>query len=107
KLRWDERTREPHAGLLAWYRELIALRCRTPALMDGRLETVRVRHDEADRWLVIERGPITVACNLAPGPRDVRLTPGRPATVLLASDPDARVRGDCIHLGPERVAVIG
>jgi maltooligosyltrehalose trehalohydrolase len=32
KLRWDELERQPHAGVLALYRELIALRRRHPAL---------------------------------------------------------------------------
>ena len=41
------------------------LRRAVPALADGRLDRVRVGFDEEARWLVVERGPVAVACNLA------------------------------------------
>ena len=65
--------------LLAWHRELIRLRRATPALTDGRLDRVRVRFDEAARWLVMERGPLAVACNFAAQPQDVPLRHGQRA----------------------------
>jgi maltooligosyltrehalose trehalohydrolase len=34
KLRWDERAREPHAGILRLYRDLLSLRRRLPALRE-------------------------------------------------------------------------
>ena len=55
--------------MLDWHRALIALRRRTPALLDGRLEHVRTRHDEDRRRLVMERGPVAVAVNLGDATR--------------------------------------
>jgi maltooligosyltrehalose trehalohydrolase len=65
KLDWSELEREPHAGVLAWHRALIRLRRCIPTLSDGRLDDVRVQHDEEARRLIVERGPVTVACNLS------------------------------------------
>ncbi len=62
KLDWEELGDGPHADVLAWYRELIALRAREPALRDGQLADVRVEH--GSRWLEVERGPVTMMANL-------------------------------------------
>lgn len=62
KLDWDELERAPHAALLDWYRSLIRLRRDRPELSDGDMERVVTRFSEEDRWLVVERGPITIAC---------------------------------------------
>jgi maltooligosyltrehalose trehalohydrolase len=103
KLAWAEISLEPHRSLLDWHRELIALRERVPALTDGRLDRVRVRYDETARWLAIERGPVTVACNLAPAPGVVAL--GGAARILLASEAEVQVNGHSVHLPPESVAI--
>ena len=67
RLNWAEPGREPHAGLLAWYRELIALRRQVPALTDPRLGRVTAECDDEAGWLVVRRGPVTVAANLGAG----------------------------------------
>jgi maltooligosyltrehalose trehalohydrolase len=54
-LRWDERDRPGHAEMLAWYRELIARRRRTPGLATGPLDDVEVAVDEADGRLKLRR----------------------------------------------------
>ena len=106
RLDWDERDRAPHADVLDWYRRLIALRHRLPALRDGRMP--RVRHDEAAGWLVAERGPVTVAANLAREERRVPLAEGRPRHVLLASAAAAGVAdGPEVRLPPRSVAILG
>jgi len=56
KLDWAEIATPSHAGLLAWYRELIALRRRTPALADPRLDLVDVAVDDERRCLTLARG---------------------------------------------------
>jgi maltooligosyltrehalose trehalohydrolase len=71
KLDWDELPRGPHAELLDWHRQLIRLRRELPSLRDGRRDRVGVRFDEAERWLAVDRGLVTVACNL--GARTIRL----------------------------------
>ena len=63
-LDWAERSRDPHAGLLAWHRDLLALRHRVPALRDADRSAVRVEHDPASGWIRVSRGPITVVANL-------------------------------------------
>ncbi len=55
---WTGRSRPatPHAELLAWYRELIALRRARPELTDPWLDRIEVSYDEEARWLVAARG---------------------------------------------------
>ncbi|GIW07714.1 MAG: malto-oligosyltrehalose trehalohydrolase [Dehalococcoidia bacterium] len=105
KLDWSERDHEPHAGVLDWHRRLIHLRRQTPALTDGRREAVRVAYDDAAGWLVLERGPIAVACNLAAEKRRVPIA--RAGRMLLASDDDIRLESDAVLLPPDSVAVVG
>jgi maltooligosyltrehalose trehalohydrolase len=107
KLDWSEREREPHAALLTWHRELIALRRRMAELSDGRLEAVRVTFDEEAGWLRLERGAVTLALNLGPAPQAVPLPPGRVRAVLLSSDAALEVGSDSVRLCPDGVALLG
>jgi maltooligosyltrehalose trehalohydrolase len=66
RLDWDELERAPHAEVLRWHRELIALRTREPALRDGRLAAVRVTYGE--RWIEVQRGALTLLANLGEAP---------------------------------------
>lgn len=68
-----ERERDPHKRLLAWHRELIALRRTLPDLTDPDLGAVRVAYDEEARWLVFRRGDVRVAVNLGAEPVDLAL----------------------------------
>jgi len=102
RLDWSEPEREPHHGLLDWYRRLIQLRRTVPELADGRLDRVRVTYDETDRWLVVRRDGLTIACNV--GPADVRLpVPGR---LLAASEPGVGVDGGSVLLPPDSVGLL-
>jgi maltooligosyltrehalose trehalohydrolase len=105
KLDWSERDRPPHADLLDWHRRLIRLRRTTPALRDGKREAVRVTYDEARRSLIVERGPIAVACNLADAPQRLAIGSGR--ALLLASDPAIGHDRDAVLLPPDSVAILG
>jgi maltooligosyltrehalose trehalohydrolase len=82
-LRWDERGQGDHGRVLAWYRSLIDLRRRVPALRTGRLDEVAVRWDDEARWLVVARDDWRVACNLAPAGQQVPLDVA-PAQVALS-----------------------
>lgn len=84
KLRWDERNSGEHQRLLRCYRELLALRRARPELTDPWLEQVNVTYDEDEHWIVVQRGPLRVACNLGPEPITVPVG-GRP--VLWWDDP--------------------
>ncbi|MEU1515845.1 malto-oligosyltrehalose trehalohydrolase [Streptomyces sp. NPDC005811] len=85
-LDWSERGRAPHARVLAWYRELIALRHAQPDLTDPDLADIKVAHDAGARWIAFRRGDVRVAVNLGGGPAAIPLGP-RPARVLAAWEP--------------------
>ncbi|MDQ3897630.1 MAG: malto-oligosyltrehalose trehalohydrolase [Actinomycetota bacterium] len=103
KLDWDELGRPPHAGILDWHKQLIALRRSTPELGDGRFDTVSVVYDEDERWLVFRHGPVTVACNLGEKPATVPIPTG---TVALSSADDVSVDGNRGVLSPESALVL-
>ncbi len=70
-LNWAEPLEPGHREMLALYQELIRLRSTEPDLADARLEQVAVSFDEAERWLIIERGRFRVVANLAPQTRQL------------------------------------
>jgi maltooligosyltrehalose trehalohydrolase len=105
KLDWSQLCGEPQQDMLAWYRELIALRRARPELTDPRLDRVRADYHDQDRWLVVHRGRLRIAANL--GPSSQRLPLGAPATgVLTASSPAVAVDGDTVAMPPATFAVI-
>jgi maltooligosyltrehalose trehalohydrolase len=106
KLNWTERDKEPHAGLLAWYRRLIELRREFPALSDGRLDRVEVSFDEQKKWLVMRRGPVAVACNLNQRTQPVPV-PAKPGSrLLLASQNEVRLFQDIVELPSDSIAIL-
>ncbi|TGD90495.1 malto-oligosyltrehalose trehalohydrolase [Mycolicibacterium sp. CH28] len=74
KLDWDEVEQGEHARLLAFYRGLIALRHDEPDLADPWLSHLIVDYDEDQRWIVMRRGSIAIACNLGQEPVRVPAT---------------------------------
>jgi len=106
-LRWQELREPPHAELLNWYRELVRLRQRTPALRDGDLGRVEVRFDERDKWLILQRGAITVACNFSRKAQRIALRSDHSLHVLLASEHGIAITRNGISLPPESVGVFG
>jgi maltooligosyltrehalose trehalohydrolase len=105
KLGWDELAEQPHAGLLEWHRSLIRLRKEVPALRDGRMDQAGVRFDEAARWLVLERGPVTIACNFSNEPVQLEMYEARRAELLLTSSKPPAAEKDTITLDPESTAI--
>jgi maltooligosyltrehalose trehalohydrolase len=105
KLDWKEPQDERGARLLAWYRDLIALRRNRLDLSDGRRDRVRVTYDEQARWLVVRRGSTAVACNLSSERQPVPL-PGTPDGVLLASSHGFVFRDGVVEIDGESVAVL-
>ncbi|MFI0909040.1 malto-oligosyltrehalose trehalohydrolase [Streptomyces abikoensis] len=105
-LDWTEPGRPPHARLLAWYRNLIALRRAEPALTDPRwrYEALSVT---AEGLVSFRRGPLHIAVNLAARPAALR--PAGPVTEAVAAwrpvglpdGPDGVLR-----LPPETAAVL-
>ena len=71
KLKWTEISQPSHQEVLGWHQRLIQLRHAEPALNDGQLDRVKVRFDEMEQWLVVERGGLSIVCNLAACPRQI------------------------------------
>ncbi|HEY5040573.1 MAG TPA: malto-oligosyltrehalose trehalohydrolase [Verrucomicrobiae bacterium] len=105
KLNWSELKNESHAALLDWHRQLIQLRRSEPALADGRLDMVQTHFDESARWLVVERGAVSVACNFSARSQRVPLRAGKHAT-LLASDQAVEILNSEAILPPDAVVVL-
>src|SRR5579875_1399552 len=105
KLNWSELEREPHKSILQWYRRLIGLRARFAELRDGVMEKVKVAYDEQAQWLVMTRGPITLAFSLARHAQLVPLSAGS-HQLLMASEVVGLKPGE-VELPPDSVAVIG
>jgi len=103
-LNWRELSRAPHSDILNWHKRLIQLRRSEPSLADGEMKSLQTRFDESRRWLVVERGPIVLACNLSNEPQGVPVIPGdyRP---LLASETGVEISGDMVKLPPDSVAI--
>jgi maltooligosyltrehalose trehalohydrolase len=71
--------------MLQWTTRLIHLRRSSTSLNDGDLHKTCVRFDEQQRWLRMERGAITLLCNLAPSPQDFDVS--AELSLVLASRP--------------------
>jgi maltooligosyltrehalose trehalohydrolase len=104
KLDWTELAESRHAGMLDWHRRLLALRRRVPALNDPRLDRVTVQCDEAAGWLVLRRGPVTVAANL--GGATCTLPTSGPARLLDASQPTVSLVGGDLVLPPYTIGIL-
>ena len=106
RLRWEERDRPPHAGMLAWYRALLALRRQLPELHDADRNAVAVDHDPAAGWISVDRGRVRVAANLGSRPVEVE----RIGAVHLAWPEELAAgrgsRAATIRLPPDGVAIM-
>jgi maltooligosyltrehalose trehalohydrolase len=105
KLDWSEIESPPHAELLDWHRRLIDLRRRTPDLKDGRMSALRTTFDDDERWLVVERGGITIGYNFSGSARTVPVSPDQAGRVLLASAAEPPLTGPGLELPPESATI--
>ncbi len=102
RLDWSELSAEPHARLLAFYRDLIALRRERPELRDGRLDLADVTW--SDRRLRSTRGGCVLLANLS----DEVWTCGDLAgEVLLSWVPGLAVRDGSVDVPPHSAVVVG
>jgi maltooligosyltrehalose trehalohydrolase len=101
KLRWDERDDGDHGRVLAFYRDLIALRRSEADLADPWLDDLRIEFDEDARWIVMHRGAFAIACNLGEADVDVPVTG---AAVLSWGDP--QTGAETTRLGGHSVTVL-
>ncbi|HEY2042062.1 MAG TPA: malto-oligosyltrehalose trehalohydrolase [Jatrophihabitans sp.] len=103
KLNWDEVGESEHRSMLELYSELLRLRRELPDLRDPQLDRVRVDFDEQARWLVVHRGALRVAVNLA----DVAQVVPVPATeILFGTDVGAEIRAGELRLPAQSAAIV-
>lgn len=101
KLDWTDVDHGEHGRLRRLYRDLIALRHNEPDLADPWLDHLQVDYDEAQRWIVMHRGTLAIACNLSASVVTLPLT----GEVVLASD-TPEVTTDSLQLGGHSFAIL-
>ncbi|OBB14029.1 malto-oligosyltrehalose trehalohydrolase [Mycolicibacterium setense] len=74
KLNWSEVAEGDHDRLHRTYRRLIALRRNEPDLGDPWLDHMSIDFDEQQRWIILHRGSLSIACNLGTGTVSVPVT---------------------------------
>jgi maltooligosyltrehalose trehalohydrolase len=104
KLKWKELNEPEHIEMQEWYRALIGLRRATSSLNDGGRANVRVTFDQEKKWLRIERGAITVLCNL--GTQDCTFPVPQSSSLELASHRTPQIADNAISLPADSIAVI-
>jgi maltooligosyltrehalose trehalohydrolase len=104
-LDWSELVTDRAQRLLAWYRDLLALRRARPELTDGDRGRVAVTYDEDADWIVVRRGDVAVAANLSAERRTLPL-PGAPVGVLLASAKGFVFADGCVETDGESVVLV-
>jgi maltooligosyltrehalose trehalohydrolase len=104
KLRWSEIDQNPHAEMLAWYRDLIQLRRSTPDLNNSEPGSTRVQFSEEDRWVAMKRGSILLLCNLS-GATQVHPLPDG-AKVVLSSREGVVSNDVSLQLPPDAAVVL-
>jgi maltooligosyltrehalose trehalohydrolase len=102
RLRWSELDDPAHQQLLGVYRRLIAARRTHPELSDPRLPLLKVEFDEERRWLIVHRGSLRLACNLA---GEHRTLPIGSVDVVLANGSTEFTAG-AVTLAPESFALL-
>jgi maltooligosyltrehalose trehalohydrolase len=76
KLNWELRGQAPHSGLLAWYRDWIAMRKQHACLNNCRKSMVRAQCDAASQWLAAERRDLSgsralLVCNCSEAGQEI------------------------------------
>jgi maltooligosyltrehalose trehalohydrolase len=109
KLNWRELEQPDHARMLQLYTQLAALRAHEPELRDGDLNAVSVDYDEKDQWLVLHRGDLHVAVNLADTRQLVGLvsqTAPINSELVLSTGANTKLENTGISLPPRTAAIV-
>jgi maltooligosyltrehalose trehalohydrolase len=101
KLDWSELDKEPHARLLRWYHDLLALRRDRPELRDPALGNPDVEWD--GRHLCVRRGGCLVLLNLSEQPWEH----DAPGEVLLSWVPDVAAADGRVTVPPLSAVLLG
>jgi maltooligosyltrehalose trehalohydrolase len=90
--------------MLAWYRALIRLRRITPSLQNGEPGHTRVIFNEVDMTFSMERGDVTLCCNLDNTDRQFSVQEG--SRIILSSRTVTPIERGSLTLQPDTVAII-
>lgn len=102
-LDWDELEEEPHSSMLRWYRQLLGLRHRHPALRtEGPEDTAAAVHADAGAFVVVRGQRVMVVVAIDDRPVDVGTLAGG-GTALLTND---ATWGDAAMLAPGCTVVL-
>jgi maltooligosyltrehalose trehalohydrolase len=103
KLKWDEVHEGRHEEMFQWYRRLIALRHGSASLNNGEPGQTKVKFDEEKSWLVMERGAVTVMCNL--GEERVEFENPKHLPLVMVSRSDVKAAKSAVMLPPDTLAI--
>jgi maltooligosyltrehalose trehalohydrolase len=104
KLKWNEVNEGEHAQMLDWYRQLIRLRRTTPSLNNGEPGQTHVFYSEQEKCLSMERGAVTVSCNLGDAVRRLRVPDD--GQVVLSSREATPLKDGTAMLPPDTVMIV-
>lgn len=104
RLNWNELGRSGHAGMVEWYKLLIHLRRTTPSLNDGTPGNVRLIFNEEEEWIRMDRGRISVLCNL--GAESRALPIAKASKLELASCDAIQMEAGAVNLPSDSAAVL-
>ena len=105
-LDWAEPSRAPHARLLAWHRDLIALRHGHPVLAHTPLGDADVQYDARAGWLLLRNGPLYVAVSLGPDGASIPLPAGEPEVLAAWDAENTHCTDGLLRLPPASAAVL-
>jgi maltooligosyltrehalose trehalohydrolase len=104
KLNWNEVHEGRHEEMFQWYRGLIALRRGSASLNNGEPGQTKVTFDGEKNWLVMERGPVTVVCNL--GDERMEFENPKHLQLVMASRADVKATKSAVKLPPNTLAIL-
>jgi maltooligosyltrehalose trehalohydrolase len=105
-LNWNEIKKQPHAEILNWYKQLILLRKKLAQSQDSPSDTTEAFADDTAGFLVMTRGRITLAFNLADKKQPVPVKNANKMSIKLCSAKDFEINANSIILPPESAAVL-
>ncbi|MFE3444830.1 malto-oligosyltrehalose trehalohydrolase [Nocardia sp. NPDC059180] len=92
KLDWSETDEPAHSRLLTCYRDLIALRRSRQEITASWASAADIDYDEEAGWIVVRRGTLILACNVAADPVTLRVS----GTALLCWGTPTQGDGDTV-----------
>lgn len=104
KLKWEEVEQGNHKEMLEWVRSLIHLRRNTPALNDGDRGRTKVRWNDEDRWLIMDRGAVRVVLNLGTNEAEFDLPAG--FHIELSSREGLNAKDGRLMIPPDTIAIL-